>query len=56
MKSKKERKLIRGFLFGSLLTGICYQGMIFFLDTGEALKDVNPEMFAKFKYMIAFWL
>ena len=37
-------------------TEIVYQGMTFFLDTGEALRDLRPDLYSHFKYLTAFWL
>lgn len=39
-----------------LLLEVGYQGMMFFLDTGEALSDLRPDLYAHFKYLTAFWL
>ncbi len=50
-----ERMIIWGLLI-ALGTEALYQGMIFFLDTGEALKDLRPDLYSHFKYITAFWL
>lgn len=50
-----ERMLIWG-LVVALGTEFFYQGMSFFLDTGEALKDLRPDLYSHFKYIAAFWL
>lgn len=50
-----ERMLIWG-LVVCLITEIGYQGMVFFLDTGEALRDLRPDLYSHFKYITAFWL
>lgn len=39
-----------------LLGTLTYQGMIFFLDTGEALKDLRPDLYAHVKYLTVFWI
>lgn len=33
-----------------------YQGSIFFIDTGEALKDLRKELYSQIKYQVMFWL
>lgn len=35
---------------------IGYQKMAFFLDTGEALRDLRPDLYSHMKYLTAFWL
>lgn len=50
-----ERMIIWG-LIVCLITEIGYQGMVFFLDTGEALRDLRPDLYSHFKYITAFWL
>lgn len=44
------------FLIICVLTMVIYQGLIFFLDTGEALKDLRPDLFSFVKYQVMFWL
>lgn len=39
-----------------LMTALAYQGMVFFLDTGEALCDMRPDLYSHVKYLTAFWL
>jgi len=49
----------QGMIWGLLLCllGVLfYQGMIFFLDTGEALRDLRPDLYSHMKYLTAFWL
>ena len=50
------RKYMLYFLILCLLLTIFYQGRIFFLDTGEALKDVRKDLFAQIKYLVMFWI
>ncbi len=50
-----ERMVIWGLLL-CLAAEIGYQGMAFFLDTGEALRDLRPDLYSHFKYLTAFWL
>ncbi|MDE7333131.1 MAG: hypothetical protein K2O16_13035 [Lachnospiraceae bacterium] len=38
------------------VTGLAYQGMTFFLDTGEALRELRPDLYSHVKYLTAFWL
>mgnify|MGYP007105517967 FL=1 len=40
----------------SLIGALIYQGMIFFLDTGESLRDFRPDLYSHVKYLTAFWL
>lgn len=50
-----ERMVIWGLVI-ALGTEIGYQGMSFFLDTGEALRDLRPDLYSHIKYMTVFWL
>lgn len=58
------RQLGDGVLRRMVLLGLCvcligqlgYQGMAFFLDTGESLREFRPELYAHVKYLTAFWL
>lgn len=50
-----ERIVVWGLIL-CVITEIGYQGMAFFLDTGEALKDLRPDLYSHFKYIAAFWL
>lgn len=50
-----ERMIIWGLMI-ALGTEVLYQGISFFLDTGEALKDLRPDLYSHFKYITAFWL
>ncbi len=53
-----------GFLTGMVLWGllICllwqtgYQGMAFFLDTGESLQEMRPDLYSHVKYLVNFWV
>lgn len=44
------------FLTICLLITVTYQGLIFFLDTGEALQDLRKDLFVQVKYQVMFWL
>ncbi len=50
-----ERMIIWGLII-ALGAEIGYQGMSFFLDTGEALRDLRPDLYSHLKYITAFWL
>lgn len=50
------RRTVVWCLMACLLLEVCYQGMVFFLDTGEALRELRPDLFSHFKYVAAFWL
>ena len=43
-------------LFICLLWQIGYQGMAFFLDTGESLQELRPDLYAHVKYLVNFWV
>ena len=47
--------IIWGLLF-CLVGSLVYQGMIFFLDTGESLRELRPDLYSHVKYLTAFWL
>lgn len=44
------------FLIICLLLTVVYQGLIFFQDTGEALRDLRKDLFVQVKYQVMFWL
>ncbi len=44
------------FLVVCLLLSVFYQGLIFFSDTGEALRDLRKDLYAQIKYLVMFWL
>lgn len=54
------REYLKGMILWSLL--ICllwqigYQGMAFFLDTGESLQELRPDLYAHVKYLVNFWV
>ncbi len=50
-----ENLVIKGLLV-CFVTGIFFQGMTFFLDTGEALRELRPDLYSHVKYLTAFWL
>lgn len=50
-----EKCVIMGLLV-CLVTGLLFQGMTFFLDTGEALRELRPDLYSHVKYLTAFWL
>lgn len=50
-----SRMLLWALLF-CLCAEIVYQGMIFFLDTGEALRESRPDLYSHIKYLVTFWL
>ena len=60
----KERQGSAGFfragiiwvLLFCLVGSLVYQGMIFFLDTGESLRELRPDLYSHVKYLTAFWL
>ena len=39
-----------------LLWETAYQFLVFFLDTGEALRDLRPDLYSHAKYLTAFWM
>lgn len=55
-KGEIFKKVLLIFLEVSLVVTAVYQGCIFFLDTGEALKDLRADLFSFVKYQVMFWL
>lgn len=55
MANFSRRGMIWMLLF-CLMGELFYQGAIFFLDTGEALRDLRPDLYSHMKYLAAFWL
>lgn len=56
IKSDEWRGWMYRFLIFCLLWEGVYQLRIFFLDTGEALMNLRPELFYWMKYQVMFWL
>ncbi len=50
-----KRMVLWGLLI-CLLWQIGYQGMAFFLDTGESLQELRPDLYAHVKYLVNFWV
>lgn len=50
-----ENIVIKGLLV-CFVSGLLFQGMTFFLDTGEALRELRPDLYSHVKYLTAFWL
>lgn len=50
------KRIVIWLLLICLLWQIAYQGMIFFLDTGESLKELRPDLYSHAKYLTEFWL
>lgn len=50
------KRIVVWCLMACLLLEVCYQGMGFFLDTGEALQELRPDLFSHFQYVVSFWL
>ncbi|MCM1136247.1 MAG: hypothetical protein NC400_11825 [Clostridium sp.] len=50
------RRMLLWALLLCLLHHLCWQGMTFFLDTGEALREYRPDLYSHVKYLTAFWL
>lgn len=38
------------------VTEVLFQGMFFFVDTGNSLMETRPDLFSRAMYLIAFWL
>ena len=54
--STSRKKRIWPVLLVCLAVAALYQGLQFFVDTGESLMDYRKDLFSTVKYQVMFWL
>lgn len=60
LAGKAESSFLKKMLLWGLIVCLLwqwgYQGMTFFLDTGESLQELRPDLYAHVKYLVNFWI